>query len=69
MRLIGKRSVAVVGLRGPTEAEIQASVEHARSAPRVVPKGVYRYRSHAEANADAERWAVEAMVKRARELW
>lgn len=62
MRIIGKRRLADIGMRGPTQAEIDFTVENSRMAPRVVPKGVYRYRSHAEANADADRWAVEAMV-------
>jgi hypothetical protein len=30
------------------------------------PKGVFVYRSHEEANADRERWLVEAMVDRKR---
>lgn len=62
MRIIGKRRLADFGMRGPTQAEIDASVEASRMAPRVIPKGVYRYRNHAEANADADRWAVDAMV-------
>lgn len=68
MRVVGKRPAQVVGLRGPTEAEIAASVDASRRAPRVVPKGVYRYRSHAEADAAMERWTAEAMARRAREL-
>jgi hypothetical protein len=38
------------------------------AAPRTAPKGVYRYRSHDEANRDAERWAIDAMVERNLEL-
>ncbi len=68
MRVVGKRELPPVGLRGPTPAEIEASVENARFAPRVVPKGVYRYRTHAEANADMERWIVDGMVERSLEL-
>ncbi len=55
MRTIGNRGSRPIGLFGPTDDEIR-------------PKGVYRYRTHAEANAAADRWAVEAMVKRALEL-
>ena len=36
--------------------------------PRIIWMGVYRYRSHAEANADMERWTIDAMVERAKEL-
>lgn len=68
MRIIGKRRLVDIGMRGPTQAEIDASVEASRMAPRVVPKGVDRYRSHAEANADADRWVAEAMVAAARRI-
>jgi D-serine deaminase-like pyridoxal phosphate-dependent protein len=57
-----------LGLRGPTEDEIAASRESSARAPRVVAKGVYRYRSHAQANADTERWAAEALVARGAEM-
>ena len=68
MRTIGNGRTRPIGLYGPTDDEIQASVENARLAPRVVPKGAYRYHTHAEANAAADQWALEAMVKRALEL-
>jgi hypothetical protein len=68
MRMIGSGRSRSIGLFGPTEDEIRASVENSKLAPRVVPKGVYRYRTLAEANAAADRWVVEAMVKRALEL-
>ncbi|WP_293801348.1 hypothetical protein [uncultured Bosea sp.] len=68
MRVIGKRRVPEIGMRGPTEAEIEASVDNSRRAPRVIRKGVYRYRSHEEANADMERWTVDGMVERSLEL-
>jgi hypothetical protein len=68
MRTIGNRPSRPIGPFGPTDDEVRASIESSRLAPRVIPKGVYRYRTHAEANAAADRWAVEAMVKRAREL-
>ena len=68
MRVIGKRRFPGFGLRGPTADEIEASIDNSRRAPRVVPKGVYRYRSHAEANAAMDRWIVDGMVQRARDL-
>jgi len=57
-----------IGLFGPTDDEIRASVENSKLTPCVVPKGVYRYRAHTEANVAADRWVVESMVKRALEL-
>src|ERR1700751_2018092 len=62
MRMIGNGRSHAVGLFGPTDDEIQSSVENSKLAPCVVPKGVYRYRTHAEANVAADQ------VKRALEL-
>jgi hypothetical protein len=59
MRIVGQSASLPVGLFGPTEDDILASVENLKLAPCVVPKGIYRYRTHAEANAAADRWAVE----------
>jgi hypothetical protein len=33
-----------------------------------VPRGVYRYRNHAEANAAMDRWIIDGMVETARAL-
>jgi hypothetical protein len=68
MRIVGNRTPPKVGLRGPTADEIRASVESAERSPRPVPRGVYRYRNHAEANAAMDRWIVDGMVETARTL-
>jgi hypothetical protein len=68
MRIIGNRRSRPIGLFGPTDDEIRASVESSKLAPRVVPKGVYRYRTHAEANAAADQWAADGLVQRALEM-
>ena len=68
MRVVGKRKMPLPGQNGPSEADVLASQEIAMAAPRTAPKGVYRYRSHDEANRDAERWAIDAMVERNLEL-
>ena len=65
MRVVGRRRLPEVGLRGPTAEEVQASVENSTMSPRVYPKGVYRYRNHAEANAQMEQWRVDGLVERA----
>jgi len=41
MRMIGNGRSCLAGLFGPTDDEIQASVENSTLAPCVVPKGVY----------------------------
>lgn len=68
MRIVGNRTAPKVGLRGPTEDEIRASVESSQRSPRQVPRGIYRYRNHAEANAAMDRWIVDGMVEKARAL-
>jgi hypothetical protein len=68
MRIIGRRTLPDIGLRGPTEDEVRASQEIAQRSFIRAPKGVYRYRNHAEANADMDRWIADTMAERAREL-
>ena len=68
MRVVGDRQLPGPGMNGPSASEVAASQEIAMAAPRVVPKGVYRYRSHAEAEQDARRWAVNGMVEKNLEL-
>lgn len=66
--VLGERKMPLPGQKRPTEADVLASQEIAMAAPRTAPKGVYRYRSHEEANRDAERRAIDAMVERNLEL-
>jgi hypothetical protein len=68
MRVIGKQAASQFGLRGPTPNEIEASIDSSRQVPRNIPKGVYRYKSHADANEAMDRWTVDGMVEKAREL-
>jgi hypothetical protein len=44
-----------------TEADRAAMVANARYRTRA-PKGVFRYRSHAEMLADRERWTIDRIV-------
>ena len=61
-RVVGRRTQAPIGQ--PPRAEVRAALaEMARYVTRA-PKGVFIYRSHEEANADRDRWTVEAMVAR-----
>jgi hypothetical protein len=60
IRVVGKRARVPVGQVPPKETR-QALTSMASYRTRA-PKGVFRYRSHEEANADRERWTVEAVV-------
>lgn len=62
-RAVGRRRRPPVGQPPPADAR-QAMTCMASCTTRV-PKGVFRYRSHEEANADRERWTVAAVVARA----
>lgn len=62
-RIIGSRKNRTPGiLRSPTEYE-RAWVASMSRRPTRVPKGVYRYASIQEANADWERWHAEMVTE------
>ncbi len=61
-RIIGQRQAPLLGaLRAPTADERAWAARMAPAQTRV-PKGVFRYRSMREANADWERWQAEAVA-------
>jgi hypothetical protein len=60
LRVVGKRRAAPIG-ELPPRATREALTRMAAYRTRA-PKGVFIYRSHEEANADRERWTVEAIV-------
>lgn len=65
-RTIGSRCQRPIGpLSPPTPEELAWSKRMALARTRV-PKGVFRYRSMAEANADWERWHAELLAAMAR---
>lgn len=62
-RVIGHRRPRDLGEFGPPTDQEQAwlsSFAHRRTR---VPKGVFRYRTHEEANADWDRWNAEVVAK------
>jgi hypothetical protein len=60
-RIVGRRATPAAG-SPPSEAARAAMTAMARYRTRV-PKGVFIYRSHDEANRDRDRWIVDAMVE------
>jgi hypothetical protein len=62
-RIIGQRRQRPVGELRPPTAEERAWVRAMASRRSRVPKGVFRYRTMDEANADWERWHVELVVE------
>jgi hypothetical protein len=73
-RTVGRRLAPDLALRlrttgdaaGPTLEEIEWIRAMSNYRTRV-PKGVFRYRSHEEANADWERWHAELVAETARQ--
>jgi hypothetical protein len=63
-RIVGKRVPPALGEVPPKETRdaLAAMAQYRTKAP----KGVFKYYSHAEMDADRERWLTEAMVERAR---
>ncbi len=63
-RIVGRRATPEPGIP-PSEAARAAMTKMAGYRTRV-PKGVFVYRSHEEANRDRDRWLVDAMVEKRR---
>lgn len=61
-RIVGRKERGLSPGGAPlfiSEERILFSRQKTRSG--IAPKGVFRYRSHAEANADMEKWLAEAV--------
>lgn len=71
--LTGETFVRVAGRRPrppsgqPPSAEARAALAQMARYVTRAPKGVFIYRSHEEANADRERWTVDAVVAKHRD--
>ncbi|NBC14394.1 MAG: hypothetical protein GVY09_13845 [Gammaproteobacteria bacterium] len=70
-RTLGKRLAPDLSQRdrtkaGPTPEEVEWIRAMSNYRTRV-PKGVFRYHSHEEANADRERWHAELVAETARQ--
>jgi hypothetical protein len=68
VRVVGKRKIEEFGARCPSPDTIRWIADFARRAPRVVPKGIYRYRSHEEADQDKDAWVTNGVVERVQEM-
>jgi hypothetical protein len=62
IRVVGRRTPAPAG-EVPRQTSRDAMSQMARYRTRV-PKGVFIYSSHDEANRDRERWLIAAMLAR-----
>ena len=63
-KTVGRRSPPPLGI--PPGPEARAAWNAMASYRTRAPKGVFRYRSHAEMDRDRERWAAEALLARPR---
>lgn len=62
MRIIGKKD-RPYGLRAPTKEEMDWVESWAKRYISAVPKGIFRYKNHEEANADWEKWMSQGRLK------
>ncbi|MCK5542448.1 MAG: hypothetical protein KAI40_07120 [Desulfobacterales bacterium] len=60
MRTIGKRKQRSYGLRSPTQEERDWLISLSNFRTRV-PKGIFRYKNHEEANKAWDRWMAETL--------
>lgn len=65
-RVIRKPSTIIVGLRGPTADEIKASKRNAAGRTIQALRGVYRYRSHEDANTQMDQWLAQSLAAESR---
>jgi hypothetical protein len=59
-RVVGRRRPQIGG--GPPSREARAAMEKMARYRTRVPKGIFIYASHEEANHDREKWLIDAMV-------
>ncbi|MBU0498955.1 MAG: hypothetical protein KJ558_00765 [Gammaproteobacteria bacterium] len=62
-RTIGKRRQREIGPLAPPTPEERAWLASFAGRRTSVPKGIYRYRTHEEANADWDRWNAERVAE------
>jgi len=60
LRVAGRRTPPPVGVL--PSAEARAAITRMANYLTRAPKGIFRYKSHEEANRDRERWQVAAIV-------
>ncbi|NEV64437.1 hypothetical protein [Thiorhodococcus minor] len=65
-RTVGRRTQRPIGKLAPPSTEEVAWRKAMAQTRTRVPKGVFRYRTHEEANADWERWQAELVAATAR---
>jgi hypothetical protein len=61
VRVVGRRATPTPG--SPPSKSARAAMTRMAAYRTRVPKGVYIYRTHEEANRDRDRWLVDAMVE------
>ena len=61
-RLVGHRKPRGIGQPEPPTPQEQDWLSSFAQRRTLVPKGIFRYRSHEEANADWERWHAELVA-------
>lgn len=68
MRVVGKRGFEDFGAKCPSQDTIRWIADGARRAPRVIPKGIYRYWTHEDADRDMNEWVTNGIVERVQNL-
>ncbi len=62
-RVLGRKENDLSKIGTPFVSETRIAFSRQKTCSGIAPKGVFRYRSHAQANADMEKWLAEAVMR------
>ncbi len=62
-RILGRKENDLSKIGTPFVSETRIAFSRQKTRSGIAPKGVFRYRSHAQANADMEKWISESIQR------
>lgn len=62
-RILGKKEKDLSKIGTPRVSETRIAFSRQKTCSGIAPKGIFRYRSHAQANADMEKWLTESVMR------
>ena len=62
-RILGRKEKDLSKIGTPHVSETRMAFSRQKTCSGIAPKGVFRYRSHAQANADMEKWLRDSVMR------
>ncbi|MDA8150643.1 MAG: hypothetical protein M0041_05905 [Nitrospiraceae bacterium] len=62
-RILGRKEKDLSKIGTPNVSEPRMVFSRQKTCSGIAPKGVFRYRSHAQANADMEKWLRDSVMR------